>query len=164
MLLTIFLLSGCVSHYFLLPSSDVFWNQDERIFDRIKRRKLLDRAQASLAIALGLSDDEYAASVQFREKLNESTSLAERREILLAMLTAKKDEIPGAALLITKPDALNLLAEQHPRIRTPKDQVVHGYHEPERSWYEGPVLRSTGNDKVALTSILDYIFPELPAA
>lgn len=75
---------------------------------------------------------------------------------MLAMLTEKKNELPSqAALLMTKPEALNLLAERFPRVRLDGDQVAHGYRE--RSWYEGPVSRSVGRDKVALTSLLDYV-------
>ena len=74
------------------------------------------------------------------------------------MLTEKKDELPSqAVLLMTKPEALNLLAERFPRVRLDGDQVAHGYRE--RSWYEGPVSRSIGRDKVALTNLLDYVSP-----
>ena len=159
MLPLISLLSGCVSPFsFFLPSSDVFWIQDEAGLDRIKRRNLLDRAQASLAVSLGLSDESYSASIQFRETLNSSSSLQERQQRLLEMLTEKKDNLPSqAVLLITKPEALNLLAERSPRVRLDGDRVAHGYRE--RSWYEGAVSRSVGKDRIALTSLLDYVSP-----
>jgi hypothetical protein len=159
MLPLISLLSGCVSPFsFFLPFSDVFWIQDEAGLDRIKRRNLLDRAQASLAVSLGLSNESYFASIQFRETLNPASSLEERQQRLLEMLNEKKDDLPSqAALLITKPEALNLLAEQSPRVRLDGDRVAHGYRE--RSWYEGAVFRSVGKDKIALTSLLDYVSP-----
>jgi hypothetical protein len=159
MLPLISLLSGCVSPFsFFLPFSDVFWIQDEAGLDRIKRRNLLDRAQASLAVSLGLSNESYFASIQFRETLNPASSLEERQQRLLEMLNEKKDDLPSqAALLITKPEALNLLAEQSPRVRLDGDRVAHGYRE--RSWYEGAVFCSVGKDKIALTSLLDYVSP-----
>lgn len=96
--------------------------------------------------------------MQFRETFNPDSSLEERQQSLLEMLTKKKDDLPSqAALLITKPEALNLLAERSPRVRFDGDQVAHGYRE--RSWYEGAVFRSVGKDKIALTSLLDYVSP-----
>lgn len=147
---------GCVSSLFPSSQADVSWIQDEAGFDRIKRRNLLDRAQALLAISLGLSNDIYQASAKFREALGPSSSLEERHQLLLTMLTEKMDDLPHeAVLLMNKPDALNLLAERFPRVRLNGDQVAHGYRE--RSWYEGSVFRSVGRDKTALKSLLDYV-------
>jgi hypothetical protein len=63
--------------------------------------------------------------------------------------------IPSAvALLESNPAALSLLADRLPKIRQHGDQVAHGRRQ--RSWYEGPVSRST--DKVALTTLLELLF------
>ncbi|KAF8907883.1 hypothetical protein CPB84DRAFT_1843732 [Gymnopilus junonius] len=129
---------------------------DEASLDRIKRRNLLDRVQATLASSLGLSDDRYLASHQFREALGPSSSLEERRTRLREMLDNKKEELPKeAAFLMNRPEALALLAERYHRVRLDGDQVAHGYRE--RSWYEGSVSRSSGGGKVGLTSLLDFI-------
>ncbi|KAJ3492054.1 hypothetical protein NLJ89_g11282 [Agrocybe chaxingu] len=93
---------------------------DEAGLDRIKRRNLLDRAQSSLAVCLGLTNDQPFASLHFRDTLGPSPILAERRQRLSEMLKEKKDEIPSqAALLLTKPAALDLLAERLPKMYAP---------------------------------------------
>jgi len=139
-------------------SSNIPIMQDEAGLDRIKRRNLLDRAQALLAVSLGLGVDHRFASINFREALGPSSCPEEREERLLEILMEKKDEInPEAMLLMTKPAALNLLADRFPKVRLHGDQVAHGYRQ--RSWYEGSVARSVGTDKVALMGLLDFIFP-----
>lgn len=150
---------GCVSLSTLLPSNKILTIiQDEAGLDRIKRRNLLDRAQSSLASDLGLVNEEYFHSLSFREALGPSPILEERRQRLSEILNERKDEISSqAALLLTKPAALNLLAERFPKVRLDGDQVAHGHRQ--RSWYEGSVSRSVGTDKVALMSLLDFVFP-----
>lgn len=127
--------------------------------DRIKRRNLLDRAQASLALFFGLGGgDVRFASLKFREALGISSSIQERQQRLVEILTEKKNEIPaGAASLIAKPAALSLLAEVSPKVRLDGDQIAHGYRQ--RSWYLGSVTRSAASDKTALSDLLDFILP-----
>ncbi len=94
--------------------------------------------------------------MSFREALGPSSSPDERQQRLSDILREKRDELPSeAALLITKPAALNLLAERFSKVRLDGDQVAHGYRQ--RSWYEGAVTRSV--DKVALTDLLDLVLP-----
>jgi hypothetical protein len=130
--------------------------------DRIKRRNLLDRAQASLAVSLGLgavSGDCRFASLNFRDALGISLSTQERQRRLVKILTEKKDEIPAeAASLIAKPAALGLLAEVSPKVRLHGDLIAHGYCK--RSWYEGSVARSAASDKMALSDLLDFVLPD----
>ena len=127
--------------------------------DRIKRRNLLDRAQASLAMLLGLGSDVRFASLNFRDALGITSSTQERKQRLIKILTEKEYAIPArAASLIAKPAALSLLAEVSPKVRLLGDQIAHGYRQ--RSWYEGPVARSVGSDKMALSDLLDFIFPD----
>jgi len=96
--------------------------------------------------------------MHFREALGPSSSPKERQQRLSEILMEKKDEIPtAAALLMTKPAALNLLAERFAKVRLDGDQVAHGYRQ--WSWYEGSVTRSVGTDKVALTGLLDFVLP-----
>jgi hypothetical protein len=91
--------------------------QDETALDRIKRRNLLNRAQASLAVFFGLGGDRRFASLNFRDALGISLSTQERQQHLIEILTEKKDEIPAmAASLIAKPAALGLLAEVSPKV------------------------------------------------
>jgi len=133
---------------------------DEAGLDRIKRRNLLDRAQALLATYLGLvpDGDHLFASMHFREALGPSNVAKDRQQRLSELLTKKKDEIPtAAALLLAKPAALELLAERSPKVRVDGDQIAHGHRQ--RSWYEGSVTRSVGTDKVALAILLDLVSP-----
>ena len=95
--------------------------------------------------------------MSFREALGPSSSPDERQQRLSDILREKRDELPSEiALLITNPDALNLLAEQFSKVRLDGDRVTHGYRQ--RSWYEGAVTRSF--DKVALTVLLDLVLGE----
>jgi hypothetical protein len=135
------------------------FTQDEAALDRIKRRNLLDRAQASLAVFFGLGGDRRFASLNFRDALGISLSTQERQQRLVEILTEKKDEIPAeAASLIAKPAALGLLAEVSPKVRLHGDQIAHGYRQ--RSWYEGSVARSAVSDKMALSDLLDFVLPD----
>ena len=128
--------------------------------DKFKRRKLLDRAQASLAVFLGLGGgDPRYASLNFRDALGISSSIQERQQRLLEILTEKKNEIPAeAAFFIAKPAALGLLVEVSPKVRLHGDQIAHGYRQ--RSWYEGSVARSAASDKMALSDLLDFVLPD----
>jgi len=97
----------------------------------------------------------YSASMSFREALG-SSSLDERQQRLSDILREKKDELSSeAALLITKPAALNLLADRFSKVRLDGDQVAHGHRQ--RSWYEGAVTRSV--DRIALMDLLDLVSP-----
>jgi hypothetical protein len=132
---------------------------DEAALDRIKRRNLLDRAQASLAVIFGLGSDFRFASLNFRDALGITSSIQERQQRLVEILTEKKNEIPAhAASLIAKPAALSLLAEVSPKVRLLGDQIAHGYRQ--RRWYEGSVARSAGSDKMALSDLLDFVLPD----
>ena len=126
--------------------------------DKIKRRNLLDRAQASLAVFFGLGSDPRYASLNFRNALGISSSIQERQR-LREILTEKKSEIPAkAASLIAKPAALGFLAEVSPKVRLHGDQIAHGHCQ--RSWYEGSVARSAASDKMALSDLLDFVLPD----
>ena len=126
--------------------------------DRIKRRNLLDRAQASLAEFFGLGSDLRFASLNFRDALGISSSSQERQQCLVEIFTEKKDVIPPeAASLATKGAALGLLAEVSPKVRVHGDQIAHGYRQ--WSWYEGAVAHAA-SDKVALSDLLDFILPD----
>jgi len=130
---------------------------DEASLDRIKRRNLLDRAQASLAMSLGLStSSNTSASRDFREALGPSSSLQVRQQRLVELLRDNMNAIPAAAaLLISNPAALSLLADRFPKVRQHGDQVAHGRRQ--RNWYEGSVSRST-SDRAALTALLELLF------
>ena len=134
------------------------FTQDEAALDRIKRRNLLDRAQAHLAEFFGLGGGRFA-SLNFRDALGISLSTQERQQRLVEILIEKKDEIPAeAASLIAKPAALGLLAEVFPKVRLHGDHIAHGHCK--RSWYEGSVARSAVSDKMALSDLLDFILPD----
>ena len=129
------------------------------MLDRIKCRNLLNRAQASLAVFLGLGSNRHFASLNFRDVLGILLSTQEQQQRLVEILTEKKDEIPAmAASLIAKPAALGLLAEVSPKVRLHGDQIAHGYCQ--RSWYEGSVARSAVSDKMALSDLLDFVLPD----
>ena len=135
------------------------FTQDEAALDRIKRRNLLDRAQASLAVSLGLGGDRRFASLNFRDALGVSLSTQVRQQRLVEILTEKKDELSAEAVsLIAKPAALGLLAEVFPKVRLHGDNIAHGYRQ--RSWYEGSVARSSASDKMALSDLLDFVLPD----
>ena len=140
---------------FRLPFSNVLVIQDKVGLDRIKRRNLLDRAQALLASHLGLANNNsYSASLSFREALGPLSSSDERQTRLSDILREKRDQLPHETVsLITKPAALVLLAERFSKVRLHGDQVAHGYCP--QSWYEGAVTRSV--DKAALLDLLDLV-------
>ena len=131
--------------------------KDEASLDRIKRRNLLDRAQASLAMSLGLSTPASTfSSRDFREALGPSSSLQVRQQRLIDLLRDNRNAIPAAAALLeSNPAALSLLADRFPMVRQHGDQIAHGRRQ--RSWYEGSVSRST-SDRAALTALLELLF------
>jgi myosin heavy subunit len=132
---------------------------EEASLDRIKRRNLLDRAQASLAVSLGLSAPanlKTFASRDFREALGLSSSLQVRQQCLMGLLRDNRNAIPVATTLLeSNPAALSMLADRFPKVRQHGDQVAHGHRQ--RSWYEGSVSRST-SDKAALMTLLALLF------
>jgi hypothetical protein len=75
------------------PSSDVLVFQDEASLDRIKRRNLLDRAQALLTTQLV----DGRSSMSFREALGSSSSLDERQQRLSDILREKRDKLSSEA-------------------------------------------------------------------
>jgi len=94
--------------------------------------------------------------MQFREALGPSSATGERQERLVELLTKKKAELPtAAALLLTQPVALELLAMRLPKVRRDGDLVAHGRRQ--RSWYDGCLTRSVGADKAGLTILLDLV-------
>jgi hypothetical protein len=69
-------------------------------------------------VFFGLGGDVRFASLNFRDALGITSSIQERQQRLVEILTEKKKEIPAqAASLIAKPAALSLLAEVSPKVR-----------------------------------------------
>lgn len=132
------------------------------MLNEIKLRDLLDRAQAALAFSMLAGPDhtmgKRQASLMFREGLGPADDHSERIKTLKKMIEARKATLPRPIVdLLSKAEAIALLAHPSPKIRTEEDGVAHrGGHD--NQWYQSAVdFGSSGLDRSALQALLDLL-------
>ena len=112
------------------------------MLDRIKLRHLLNKAQEILAIATGLTQDKFGASLAWREALGSSDDLSTRLTLARTLL-----DKPGIKLdqrtqtFISLDQGLRLVVEAKSPIRQRGDKVAHPTNIT-RGLFDGPIMRN----------------------
>jgi hypothetical protein len=128
------------------------------MLDRIKLRHLLNKGQEMLAIAVGLTNVPFGASLAWREALGSSedlsTRLAEARMLL---------DRPGVTLdeptraFVSSSEGLSLVAEAKSSIRVGGDKVAHPVTVP-RTHFDGPISRNPFPwETSGLRALVDFV-------
>jgi len=128
------------------------------MLDRIKLRHLLNKAQEMLAIAAGLTQDAFGASLAWREALGSSddfsTRLARARD-LLHNSVVKLD--PPTQTFISCPEGMSLVVEARSLIRQRGDKVAHPITIT-RLHFDGPISRNTYvSETSGLEALVDFV-------
>jgi hypothetical protein len=128
------------------------------MLDRIKLRHLLNKAQEMLAVAVGLTNSSFGASLAWREALGSSDDLPTR----LAEARALFDH-PGVSLdqptraFVSSLDGLSLVVEAKSSIRLRGDRVAHPGTVP-RAHFDGPISRNRFPLEAAgLQALVDFV-------
>jgi hypothetical protein len=128
------------------------------MLDRIKLRHLLNRGQEMLAVAVGLTDKPFGASLAWREALGSSDDLPTR----LAQARALFDR-PGISLdqptraFVSSPEGLSLVVEARSSIRLRGDRVAHPVTDT-RTHFDGPLSRNPfPSETPGLQVLVDFV-------
>ena len=129
------------------------------MLDRIKLRHLLNKAQEMLAIATGLSQGDFGASLAWREALGSSDDLSTRLTLARALLHK-----PGIKLdqhtqtFISLDQGLRLVVEANSLIRQRGDRVAHPKNV-SRGLFNGPIFRNPYESETpGLQALVDFVF------
>jgi len=130
------------------------------MLDRIKLRHLLNTAQQVLAVAAGLTQDDFGASLAWREALGSSGDLSTRLTLAHALL-----HIPGIRLELDQPtqtfisldQGLSLVVEAKSLICHRGDRVVHPTNIT-RVLFDGPISRNPYvSETPGLQALVDFV-------
>ncbi|KIL55429.1 hypothetical protein M378DRAFT_182237 [Amanita muscaria Koide BX008] len=128
------------------------------MLDRIKLRHLLNKAQEMLAIATGLRQHDFGASLAWREALGSSDDLSTRLTLARALL-----HNPGIQLdqrtqtFISLDPGLILVVEAKSLIRQRGDRVAHPTNIT-RVLFDGPISRNLyASETPGLQALVDFV-------
>jgi len=128
------------------------------MLDRIKLHHLLNTAQQMLAVATGLTQDDFGASLAWREALRSSGNLSTRLTLARALL-----HIPGIRLdqpmqtFISLDQGLSLVVEAKSLICHRGDRVVHPTNIT-RVLFDGPISRNPYvSETPGLQALVDFV-------
>lgn len=128
------------------------------MLDRIKLRHLLNKGQEMLAIAVGLTNVPFGASLAWREALGSSEDLSTRLAEAHALL-----DRPGVTLdqatreFVSSSEGLSLVAEAKSSIRVRGDKVAHPVTVP-RTHFDGPISRNPfPRETSGLRALVDFV-------
>jgi hypothetical protein len=128
------------------------------MLDRIKLRHLLNKAQEMLALAAGLTQEPFGASLSWREALGTPDDSSARMTQARALLRA-----PGVRLdqpterFVSNDDGMRLIVEAISPIRQRGDRVAHPISVP-RGQFDGPISRNFHSSETSgLQALADFV-------
>ena len=132
--------------------------KDTKMLDRIKLRHLLNKAQEMLALAAGLTQEPFGASLFWREALGTPDDTSARLTQARALLCA-----PGIQLdrsterFVSSDDGMRLVVEANSPIRQRGDRVAHPVSVPRRH-FDGPISRNSYSSETSgLQALADFV-------
>ena len=131
------------------------------MLDRIKLRHLLNRAQEMLAIAVGLTNSPFGASLAWREALGSAEDLPTRLEEARALLGRPGISLDRPTLaFVSSPEGLRLAVEAKSSIRLRGDRVAHPVAVA-RTHLDGPISRHPFPlETPGLRALMDFVCSE----
>jgi len=133
-------------------------NNDTKMLDRIKLRHLLNKVQEMLAIAAGLTQDAFGASLAWREALGSSDDLSARLTRACDLLHNSGVELdPPTHTFISCTEGMSLVVEARSLIRQRGDKVAHPITIT-RQHFDGPILCNPYvSDTPGLEALVDFV-------
>jgi hypothetical protein len=128
------------------------------MLDRIKLRHLLNKAQEMLAIAAGLTQDAFGASLAWREALGFSDDLSARLTRARDLLHNSGVELdPPTQAFISCTEGMSLVVEARSLIRQRGDKVAHPITITHQH-FDGPISRNPYvSDTPGLEALVDFV-------
>ena len=128
------------------------------MLDRIKLRHLLNKAQEMLAVAAGLTQDGFGASLAWREALGSSDNMSTRLTLARAILhnpRIKLDQPTQTFISLTQ--GLSLVVEAKSLIRQRGDRVAHPTNIT-HVLFDGPISRNQyASETPGLQALVDFV-------
>jgi hypothetical protein len=128
------------------------------MLDRIKLRHLLNKGQEMLALAAGLTQDPFGASLVWREALGISDDSSARLERARALLYTPGIQLDRSTqTFVSGNDGMRLVIEANSLIRQRGDRVAHPVTVP-RGHFDGPISRNPfTSDTSGLQALVDFV-------
>jgi len=128
------------------------------MLDRIKLHHLLNKAQEMLAVATGLTQDGFGASLAWREALGSSDNMSTRLTLARAILhnpRIKLDQPTQTFISLTQ--GLSLVVEAKSLIRQRGNRVAHPTNIT-RVLLDGPISRNPyASETPGLQALVDFV-------